>query len=372
MKMRYLKLLPVLAAGALVLSACSGGVQNPSWPGLTHADQTIYLASGTYVYAVDATAGTKIAQYPAQGGAHNFIASPVVTPDGQVLVGSAGTDHELMSLDAKSMLPKWQSAFVGPDKWIASPLVQGSVVYAPNNNGTLYVLDLATGAKTGSIPLGGELWSAPVSDGKLLYVSSLDHHLYAVDPAAASVSWSVDLEGAVVGSPVLSEDLKTLYVGSTAAKLFAVDTSTHAIVWSKALNGSLWASPAVDGNHIYAADIAHYLYAFDAAGNALWPARDLGADAGAVTANPVVADGKIYVATETGAVASAGQFAHILVFNTEGNPVPPTDVSIKGKLYTTPILVGDTLVVAPMGAEFLVYGIKIADGSQLPWKFDGK
>ncbi len=116
---------------------------------------------------------------------------PVLTTDGQVLVGSAGRDYELTSLDTTTGQQKWAAPFVATDRWVAAPLVVGDAVYAANNDGTLYVLKLATGEKVWSLHISKELWGAPVTDGKLVFVTSLDHFLYAVDPAAAKG----DLEG---------------------------------------------------------------------------------------------------------------------------------------------------------------------------------
>ncbi len=163
-----------------------------------------YLADGAYIYAVRLTDGTKAWQYPDKSGTQLFYSNPVLTSDGQLLVGSAGRDNELTSLDTATGQQKWAAPFVASDRWVAPPLVVGDTVYAANNDGTLYVLKLATGEKSWSLHISRELWGAPVTNGKLIFVTSLDHFLYAVDPQAQKIVWKVDLGGSAPGSPVVS------------------------------------------------------------------------------------------------------------------------------------------------------------------------
>ncbi len=124
----------------------------PAWPPI---QDRAYLANGAYVYAVRLSDGAKAWQYPPiRAGTQLFYSNPVLTPDGQLLVGSAGRDNELISLDPATGTEKWAAPFVATDHWVATPLVVGDTVYAANNDGTLYALKLATGQK---------LWSLPIS-----------------------------------------------------------------------------------------------------------------------------------------------------------------------------------------------------------------
>ena len=93
-----------------------------------------------------------------------FFATPVLTADGQLLIGSAGTkDHPFVSLDPATGKEKWAEPFNDNEgAWLASPLVLNDKIYAPNTDGFLYILDMNGKQVADPIELGGALWAAPV------------------------------------------------------------------------------------------------------------------------------------------------------------------------------------------------------------------
>ncbi len=366
--MKRWTVISLILLGAVLLSACSTGTTTTSWPGLAADKDNAYLANGQFVYAVQVSNGVKVWQYPAQAGTEQFHSNPVVTPDGQVLVGSAGRDYALYSLDAKTGNPKWAKPFTAEDEWVASPLVVGNTIYAPNNNGTLYALDLATGQLSWSLHVAGALWSTPVTNGKLLFLTSLDHRVYAVDMQAHTLAWSQprDLGGSIASAPLLAADGTALYVGSFAGKIFALDPNTGRDVWSPvSLSAWAWSTPLQIDANLYVGDIAGNLHALAAAdGKSVWPQI---APDNAITASPVAVPGGVVVATESGSLY-AYKLDRTVLWSTENNP----DVKdIGGQLYTTPILAVDRLIVAPMGGKDLLYAVGAADGKLL-WQFNGK
>ena len=68
MKSKYILFVLVVALAAVLLSGCTGqaGLRN-SWPGLASDGETVYLASGQYLYAVNLEDGKEIWRYPAKG-----------------------------------------------------------------------------------------------------------------------------------------------------------------------------------------------------------------------------------------------------------------------------------------------------------------
>ncbi len=359
--MKRLTLISLVVLAGLLLSACATGTNSASWPGLAADKENAYLASGPLVYAVRLSDAAKVWQYPAdKPGRELFYSNPVVTPDGQLLVGSSGSDESLISLNTATGQPTWAKAFTASDHWVASPLVVGDTVYAPNNNGTLYAIKLATGQLAWSLPLGRYLWSAPVTDGKLIYVASLDHFLYAVDPATQKLVWKVDLGGPVPGTPTLSADGKSLYVGSFARKLYSVDLATGTPGWTTDLQDWVWGAPALMGDTLYAADISGNIYSLAAGtGKNGWPAVK---PDGPITGTPIALENGVVVAAESG---------YLYAYKPDGSALWPP-VNVGGKIYTSPVLAGDRILVAPMGAEYWLYAVNIKDGSLLPWKFNNK
>jgi eukaryotic-like serine/threonine-protein kinase len=348
--------LPVLALiGAVLLSAC-GSNNTLTWAGLTADANNAYLSEGPNVYAVRLSDGSKVWQYAGAGG-EQFYSNPVLTPDGQLLVGSVGSDHGLVSLDLATGNKKWSFAAT-QERWFAPPLAAPGMIYAPNNDGTLYAISPASGQLQWSLPISKSLWGAPVTDGKLVYLTSLDHFLYAVDPAAHKLVWKTDLGGLAAGGAVLSPDAATLYAGSFAGRVFAINAADGSVRWSADTLASVWNSPSLSGSNLYAADVNGQVYALSAAdGKNAWPIVQ---PDGPMTASPLVrADGSVAVGTDSGS---------LYVFDPTGKQV--WTASIGGKIYTSLVASGDNLLVAPYGADFLLAAVN-KDGSIL-WKFTGK
>ncbi len=358
--MKRLTVISLILAASVLLSACATGASSTSWPGLAADKDNAYLASGQFIYAARLSDGAQVWKYPAQGGTAEFFSNPVLTPDGQLIVGSSGRDYGLYSVDTANGTAKWAAPFTASDHWVASPLVVGDTIYAPNNNGTLYAIKLATGQLAWSVPLGHSLWGAPTTDGKLIFVSSLDHFLYAVDPGTHKLAWKTDLGGSAPGSPLVASDGSSLYLGSFARKVFAVEAATGAIRWTASLKEWVWNTPARAGDAIYAADISGNLYSLGASsGKNSWP--QVKPD-GPVTGSPLALPDGVVFATESGS---------LYAYKPDGSTLWPPAV-IGGKIYTTPVLAGDRILVAPMGAKSWIYAVNSKDGSIAQWNFTGK
>lgn len=339
--MNIRKAIPILllAFGALALSACSGraSVVN-TWAGLSADDERAYLASGSHVYAVNAQTGAEVWRYPAETDNNLiFFANPVLSEDGQLIIGSEGNNHKLLSLDPKTGKENWASPFTAAKgKWVASPLIYDGTIYAPNSDGYLYVLDLNGASIADPIKLGGSLWSSPVTDGTHLYVASLDHNLHIVDIASKKSVGVANLDGAATSSPVVGEG--GVYVGSFSSNIELVQPNGDHRIVANASNW-IWGTPALDNGVLYYADIGGALYAFDLASEKqLWD--NIKPD-GAVVANPLVADDMIFVVTESGKLLALDHDSSTRWEKETG-----------GKIYTTPVISNGLIIVAPYQAEF--------------------
>ena len=359
--MKRLTLISFVLLGAIVLSACSSSAtRGTSWPGLAADANNAYLANGQFIYAARLSDGSKLWQYPDKGGAQQFFATPLLTPDGQLIVGSAGTDQGLISLDPATGKEKWSAPFTGAkDRWIASPLAINDTLYAPNNDGSLYALKLATGQLLWSLSIGHPLWGAPVTDGKLIFLTSLDHFLYAIDPQSQKIVWKTDLGGSAAGSPVLSADQTTLYVGSFGSKFSQSTPRMVRVRWTANTNAWVWSDPVINGSTIYITDINGQVYSLDASsGKNSW--ANITPD-GPITGSPLLTTDGVIVTTESGSVYSLDHNGKVL-----------WSTALGGKIYTAPVASGNLVLVAPLGAQYLLYAVNEKDGSLLPWHFDGK
>lgn len=340
MNMKKINFVILLALGALLLSACTGGRASlvNTFPGLAADGARAYLASGSHIYAVDVTNGQEVWRYPAETDSNIlFYANPVLTPDGQLLVGSEGNNHELVSIDPATGKDLWAAPFTAAkSKWVGSVLVFNETIYAPNSDGFLYILDMNGKKFADPIELGGALWSAPVTDGSYIYVTALDHHLHIIDPETNSVVKVVDLGGASPSSPVVGED--GIYIGSFSSNIEYIQPSGKQEVITTASNW-IWGTPALDNGTLYYADLDGTLYSLDlASGRQNWDAVK---PDGPIVANLLVSGDQIYVVTEAGTFLALDRDAKVIWEKVPG-----------GKIYTTPVLSGEMIVVAPYQADF--------------------
>jgi len=364
---KKLIIVTMILFGAVFLSACAGGaVRGMSWPGLAADGQTAYLADGPFVYAVNLSDGRELWRYPgSRNGKLTFYSPPAITPDGLVIVGSAGTDHSLIALnpadlnpDTKAPVEAWK--FSGAkDHWVAAPLVLNNKLFAVNSDGNLYILDLQDGQSVKDatvVKLDGRLWSQPTTDGERVYVTSLDHSVIAVNAETNEVVWHEDLGGAVPGSAVLGAD-GMLYVGSLASKLEKFDPATgnHQPVLDA--ENWIWSTPSLDGDTLYFGDVDGNFYSFNTSSGKLnW--KPVKPD-GPITASPLVQNDHVLITTESGSIFAVGNDGKVLWTQ-----------QIGGKIYTTPVAAGDLTVVSPLETDFYLAALD-ANGRQV-WTFTPK
>ncbi len=339
---------------ALSLSACATPAAT-TWSGIFATEETAYLSTGSHVYAIDLQTGAELWRYPEKAIATlQFYAPPLLTSDGQLIIGSAGSDNVLLSLDAKTGQERWVPPFRGAkDHWVATPLEWQDALYAPNGDGSLYILDRNGNLRT-SIELGKRLWSAPVTDGHYIYVAGLDHYLYAIDPQSRQLAWKADLKGSIASHPTVAEG--KLFSGSFASRLYAFDLPSGEKRWEAATKGWIWGTPlAVNGN-IYVGDLAGQIYAFQQEdGRLLWQKN---------LSSPVVAGGIAFGK----AIVFVSEKGNLQAFDPQGTLL--WQRQLEGQFYTPPFATSNLLLVAPMRATTALIALD-AQGNIL-WTFNPK
>jgi outer membrane protein assembly factor BamB len=244
-------------------------------------------------------------------------ASPLVIqgidePDARVIVGAGNT---LFAFDGGG-IRRWATVLEGGDiSKAASVLVEPhtKIVVAAARN-TLYALDAASGQIVwATVPSGARL-SAPsignpniIGDPNVL-VGDQAGNLFSLDPRSGAIVASFAAGGPITGSPAVGDpNLSDPWVvlGDGGGNIYAFDTTNDfpAPVWQAALGGPIDGPPVLANGVVYAATDPENgdptVFALDqASGRVLFD----GLLPGGVASSPIVADGKLVVATKSGDV----------------------------------------------------------------------
>jgi len=354
MKSKKIILISTLILLSIFISSCSSTIYaSTGWHGLTASSDVAYLAAGNQVYAVDLKTGTEKWRYPDKVNTKvAFYANPVLTEDGQLLL--PGYDHKLYSINPGTKAENW--IFSGStNRLVASPLATQNMIFQPSSDGKVYAIDMS-GNQVWVQDTGAPIWAQPATDPncKCIYVASMDHKIYSFDAATGRELWvSEDLKGAIVGSPAVSAD-GTLYVGTFNKEMIAIDTKNNGVISKRFTTQDwVWAGPVLVDNVLYFGDLSGYFYALNASDlTALWRIQR----PNAIVDTPAVAGDNLYFTTETDALAivsTAGDFV--------SSPI------IGGVIYSAPLFVGDTILVAPTGFTSLLVALDL-NGTQ-KWPF---
>jgi outer membrane protein assembly factor BamB len=381
MSKRFLFLTAALLA-VILISGCTGGsVRGNTWPGLSASGNVAFLADGGFVYAINLENGAEVWRYPGQrDNKLLFYTTPYVTADGLIIVGSSGSDASLLALKPNgSATPTVAWSYRGTKyHWVAAPLQIENRLFAPNSDGDLYVFDLGDGQTEKEpievIDLADDLWSQPVTDGERLYISSLDHSVIALDKDTYQVVWEEDLGSAITSPPILASD-GNLYVGTFGSNLEMFDPATGSHESVQKATDWVWGTPSELDNNLYFGDLSGNLYSYNVeAGKNNWDPTTLPPDGWnptdkktvdesrltAITASPLVVNNLVLVATESGAIYRVDQEGQFELWG--GKEQQPG-----GKIYTTPILAGDLVLVSPMNSDAFLYAFDL-NGKQ-EWSF---
>lgn len=351
MKKKFLPLF-LLTALSLILSSCTGSLAANGFPQSTADQSNVFLADGQRVYSIRVSDGAMNWRFPSDKAGTGFYGAPQLTKDGQLIFG--GFDKILYSVNPQTGVQNW--TFTGStDRYEASPLVTDTAIYAPSTDHKLYAVDMK-GAKLWEFTTKNMLWARPATDGKQIYLSSMDHFLYALNMNGQKV-WASDLGGALLGTPLIGPD-NVIYIGSLNNELLAVNAANGSILWRFATTGGVWNSPAIQDKNLYFGDLKGTFYVLDRTTHQ--PVTSFQPD-GPIVSTPLLETNPQHVVfgTENGS---------LIAVDYSGKQIWNTNPPINGKLYSTPIQVGDRIAVALTGAEQLLVFVD-QDGKQVGTPF---
>jgi outer membrane protein assembly factor BamB len=323
------------------------------WQGVSAVGERVYVAHGSTVLAVDMASQQLLWQYAGEGSAVQFYAPPAVD-DGRIIIGDYGSSGGLFSTgltvsvyslsEEPSGAPRfeWKNDSTLGGRVFAQPLYLDDLVIIGTSDNQIVALDPHNGGrKVWSFQAGNAIWSKPATKGNLIFVSSVDRNVYALQRDTGALVWQKTLAGANASSPVVNGDL--LYVGSFDKTLHAFEIETGAEVWTAPAADWIWGAPLYHEGTVYYTDLKGNVYAVDAqTGESIWA----GAVSGSVQAAPVLVNGVLYIAsTDPGSVENPK--GYLTAFRAEdGEPAWATVITVDAPIHASPVVVGNTLVVA--------------------------
>jgi outer membrane protein assembly factor BamB len=235
--------------------------------------------------------------------------SDVVVADGTAY--ASFYDGTIRAFDGASGRELWRYESGVLYKGYAAPLVAGGVVYVGLPDGNFYALDAAGGSVHWSYSIGTESCAAPALVGKVVYVAAgcgqPGGAVIALDAATGRVLWRVAVAGGQLTTPAVADGIVFLGAGGLSAneeangfgpfelstEVLALDAATGATRWRFETGGGINSAPAVADGTVYVGSESG-LWALAAAdGQPRWHFRTVTNDP--VWAPPAVADGRVFV-----------------------------------------------------------------------------
>ncbi|RIK24474.1 MAG: hypothetical protein DCC51_00180 [Anaerolineae bacterium] len=364
-------LLLLLAAGSILLAACSGRIANTNWAGLSSDGKRVYLAFGPRVLAYNPETESQDWIYPAENGSVQFYSAPSAD-EGRVIFGDYGqaggflspkvtvSIYSLENVESGTPTELWKNSESATDKIVAPPLQVEDRVYVGTADNHVLALDVNDGTELWDFETGHAVWGQPSYRNGTLYVASMDWSVYAINADTGDKIWETKLGGALPSKPVLGDDL--LYVSSFDGNVHALDIFSGEERWAAPATDWVWGAAALADGTIYYSDIKGNIFAADAlTGEQKWTI----ATGALIQSTPVVVGETLYIASQTNSDSPAGALS---AYSTADGTEIWTNTTT-APLLATPVLVGDnTIVVGMQNADTLLIGFDLATGQEL-WQY---
>ncbi len=391
---RLIRFTLLFSVALFAFAACVNDL-NPEggWSGITPQDEFLYIGSKDgRIVRVDQTTGTLDLtwQYPPDG--EDDLGEIYGTPqikDG-IIYGSAfrcrgnECDGEVYAVDIETARSAWVSGTVEYETRLVGSVGIGEttlVVGTSNLGGDTdpggYLIGLnptvdidaapreqigRTAREKWRLPLDGPVWGGITVQDDIAYFGTLEGTLYAVDLAdgmsgnpADRIVWSFDAGGAITGTPHVTAD--KLYIGSFGDDVFALDLAhrrqnpnsnvlNSSSEWVFETGGWVWAEPLLADGILYVASLPGDVFALNADnGQPRWgePAK---------AGDEIVAQPVIFESNRGPALAvPSGEENIFVVLLADGQVTGEFNTSGRG-MKSSPVLIDDVLFVHTDSGQF--------------------
>jgi outer membrane protein assembly factor BamB len=329
------------------------------------------------VTAVNVESNEQLWSFPQGEGSSAPVYAPPTVVDGKVVFGdygvsggffSPGKNVSVYSLDASDgslnskTSPTAQDGTSAQDRIVAPALVAGDRIFIGTADNLVFALDADTAQPVWLEPFKAahSIWGKPAYIDGVIYVPSLGKTVYALDASDGSVIWEKGVEGSVSDQVVSNSDL--VYVGSFDGHTYALDSQSGEIRWTAPAEpaSAIWGAPVYVDGVVYFADLDGNVFAVDGeSGAELWSVSG----AGYVVARPVAVDGMILIASAGDPSAPPSERSGELIALDAESGSEMWRRATDQPLFSTPVIAGDTIVVAQQDAQALLVYFD-ADGDQ--------
>jgi eukaryotic-like serine/threonine-protein kinase len=170
---------------------------------------------------------------------------------------------------------------------ISSPAIANSNAYVGSTDGSVYAVDLETGAQKWKFATQARVTSSPAVANGIVYFGSYDGNFYAVNEADGKLKWKFQTEGErrfaakhIHGSLPAAETMPdpfdfylsspviwsgNIYFGSGDENIYALDANSGTLKWKFKTGDVVHASPAISEGLLFVGSWDTFFYALDAA-----------------------------------------------------------------------------------------------------------
>jgi outer membrane protein assembly factor BamB len=286
------------------------------------SDGTIYVGSGTRLYALNPNGSVKFS-YNTAGA----VTKPTIGGDGTIYIAAsvpAKFGYIYAIRPDGSLKPGWTlnpQVVISPvsPPYVTAPVMSAdrSRVYVAARDGYIYAFMATNGSVSWQRQPGNAINSSVGvgPDGKV-YTGTDDKKVYALNGTNGSIIWTSPFLASEVyaSSPVVGPN-GTLYIGNYDNRLYAINSTDGSLIGSYNAEGDVQSTPYVDSNdtiyfgcNLRSTDGRRYVFALYSDGTEKWRYEIPAAD---VRGTPAIKpDGTVYIGgLGTGVFYAINQFA---------------------------------------------------------------
>lgn len=179
-----------------------GSLETYSSPAFSADSSRVYVGLGQAVYCLSASDGAVEWVFSPGGHSGQFRATPAVDPEGNVYVGTKGSESSVLyAIKADGSGALWENA-IGADLYSSPALGSDRTLYVGSEfrpgNLRLHAIDMATGEIRWQAPLPADpTWSSPaLADDGTLFIATMGSE----EGEGALVSFDTDSSGLLPGA----------------------------------------------------------------------------------------------------------------------------------------------------------------------------